>query len=56
MSRMSKERMDKAQEQLKTISAADYAKVKALAAIVRSLRSRGSPIRCDGDGPAPPVT
>src|SRR5215467_7715618 len=39
MSRMSKERMDKALEQLKTISEEDYAKVKALAAIVKPLRS-----------------
>lgn len=39
MSRMSKERMDKALEQLKTISEKDYDKVKALAAIVKPLRS-----------------
>jgi hypothetical protein len=31
--------MDKALEQLKTISAEDYAKVKALASIVKPLRS-----------------
>jgi hypothetical protein len=36
---MSKERMEKALEQLKTISKEDHAKVKALAAIVRPLRS-----------------
>jgi hypothetical protein len=39
MSRISKERMDKALEQLKTISQEDYTKVKALAAIVKPLRS-----------------
>src|SRR5215471_18633171 len=39
MSRMSKERMEKALEQLKAISREDYAKVKALAAIVKPLRS-----------------
>jgi len=39
MSRLSKERMAKALEQLKTISKDDYAKVKALANIVRPLRS-----------------
>jgi hypothetical protein len=36
---MSKERMEKALEQLKTISKEDHAKVKALAAIVKPLRS-----------------
>jgi esterase/lipase len=39
MSRMSKERMEKAPDQLKTISEENYAKVKALANIVRPLRS-----------------
>jgi len=39
MSQMSKERMEKALEQLKTISKEDYTKVKALAAIVKPLRS-----------------
>jgi uncharacterized protein len=39
MSRMPKERMEKALEQAKTISEEDYAKVKALANIVRPLRS-----------------
>ena len=39
MSRLSKERMDKALQQAETISEADYAKVKALAAIVRPIRS-----------------
>jgi hypothetical protein len=39
MSRISQERMDKALEQLKTISEEDYAKVKNLAAIVKPLRS-----------------
>lgn len=39
MSRMSRERMEKALEQLKVISEADHAKVKALANIVRPLRS-----------------
>ena len=39
MSRIPKERMEKALEQLKTISEEDYAKVKALAAIVKPLRS-----------------
>ncbi|MEC9368497.1 MAG: alpha/beta hydrolase, partial [Pseudomonadota bacterium] len=39
MSRMSKERMRKAEEQLKTISNEDHEKVKGLAAIVRPLRS-----------------
>src|ERR687892_301265 len=39
MSRMSKERMAKALEQLKTISKEDHAKVKNLAAIVKPLRS-----------------
>jgi hypothetical protein len=39
MSRISKERMDKALEQLKTISDEDYAKVKGLASIVKPLRS-----------------
>ncbi len=39
MSRMSKERMDAALEQRKTISEADYAKVQAIAEIVRPLRS-----------------
>ncbi len=39
MSRMSAERMEQALQQEKTISEADYAKVKALAAIVRPLRS-----------------
>jgi uncharacterized protein len=39
MSRMSKDRMEKALEQLKTISKDDYTKVKALAAIVKPLRS-----------------
>jgi hypothetical protein len=34
MSRISKERMEKALAQLKTISQADYAKVKSVAAIV----------------------
>ncbi len=39
MSRMSKERMDKALEQLKTISQEDHAKVKNIANIVKPLRS-----------------
>src|SRR5262245_41286859 len=39
MSRMSRERMDKALEQLQVISEADHAKVMALANIVRPLRS-----------------
>jgi hypothetical protein len=39
MSRISAERMAKAQEQLKTISKEDHAKVKAVANIVRPLRS-----------------
>ncbi len=39
MSRMSQERMDKAVQQLETISEEDYAKVKGLAEIVRPLRS-----------------
>ncbi|MGB2680117.1 MAG: alpha/beta hydrolase, partial [Candidatus Competibacter sp.] len=39
MSRMSAERMQKALEQLKTISEEDHAKVKGLANIVRPLRS-----------------
>jgi hypothetical protein len=39
MSRISKERMEKALEQLKTISKEDYAKVKNLANIVRPLQS-----------------
>ncbi len=39
MSRIPKERMEKALEQLKTISEEDYAKVKGLAAIVKPLRS-----------------
>lgn len=39
MSRISEERMEKALEQLKTISEEDYAKVKNLANIVRPLRS-----------------
>lgn len=39
MSRISKERMEKALEQLKTISPRDHAKVKAIANIVRPLRS-----------------
>jgi hypothetical protein len=39
MSRISKERMEKALEQLKTISGKDYTKVKAVAAIVKPLRS-----------------
>ena len=39
MGRISRERMDKALEQLKTISEEDYTKVKALAAIVKPLRS-----------------
>lgn len=39
MSRMSQERMAAAQEQLKTISPEDHAKVKGLAEIVRPLRS-----------------
>ena len=39
MSRMPKERMDKALEQLKTISGEDFAKVKGLANIVRPLRA-----------------
>ncbi len=39
MSRMPKERMDKALEQLKTISPEDHEKVKGLANIVRPLRS-----------------
>lgn len=39
MSRMSKERMEKALEQLKTISAEDYEKVKGIANVVRPLRS-----------------
>ena len=39
MGRISKERMAKAQEQLKTISSEDHAKVKYLANIVRSPRS-----------------
>jgi pimeloyl-ACP methyl ester carboxylesterase len=39
MSRMSEERMQKAQEQLQTISEQDYQKVKGLANIVRPLRS-----------------
>jgi pimeloyl-ACP methyl ester carboxylesterase len=39
MSRISEESMEKALEQLKTISEEDYAKVKALAAIVKPLRS-----------------
>jgi hypothetical protein len=39
MGRMSGSRMEKALEQLKVISEADHAKVKALANIVRPLRS-----------------
>lgn len=39
MPRISKERLAKALEQEKTISPADHEKVKALAAIVRPLRS-----------------
>ena len=39
MGRISEERMAKAQEQLKSISPEDYAKVKAIANIVRPLRS-----------------
>lgn len=39
MTRLSKDRMDKALAQLKIISEADHAKVKALAAIVRPIRS-----------------
>jgi pimeloyl-ACP methyl ester carboxylesterase len=39
MSRISKERMDKALEQLKTISKEDHAKVKNIANIVKPLRS-----------------
>ena len=39
MSRISAERMAKAQEQLKIISKEDHAKVKAIANIVRRLRS-----------------
>ena len=39
MGRISKERMAKALKQLKTIAAEDYAKVKALAGIVKPLRS-----------------
>lgn len=39
MSRISEERMGKALEQLKSISQEDYAKVKALAAIVKTPRS-----------------
>lgn len=39
MSRMPKERMDKALEQLKTISPEDHQKVKGLTNIVRPLRS-----------------
>ena len=37
MGRISKERMDKALEQLKSISDEDYAKVKGLASIVKPL-------------------
>ena len=39
MSRIPKERMEKALEQLKTISKEDHAKIKNLANIVRPLRS-----------------
>jgi len=39
MSRIPKERLEKAMEQLKTISKEDHAKVKGLANIVRPLRS-----------------
>ena len=39
MSRISEDRMERALEQLKTISKEDYAKGKALAAIVKPLRS-----------------
>ena len=39
MGRISKERTDKALEQLKTISEPDHAMVKALAAIVKPLGS-----------------
>jgi|SRR6187455_3327853 uncharacterized protein len=39
MSRIPKERLEKALEQLKTISEGDYAKVRAMAGIVRPLRS-----------------
>ena len=39
MSRIPQERMAKAKEQLESISEGDYAKVKALAAIVKPLRS-----------------
>ena len=39
MSRIPKERMEKALAQLKVISEEDYAKVKSLAAIVKPLRS-----------------
>lgn len=39
MSRIPKERMNKAQDQLKAISVEDYAKVKGLANIVKPLRS-----------------
>ena len=38
MGRISPERMAKAQEQLKSISPEDHAKVKAIANIVRPLR------------------
>jgi hypothetical protein len=39
MSRLSKERMEKALKQLEVISADDYAKVKNVASIVKPLRS-----------------
>ena len=39
MGRISNERMEKALEQLKTISAEDYAKVKGMVNVVRPFRS-----------------
>ncbi len=39
MGRISEERMAKAQEQLRTISPEDHAKVKAIASIVKPVRT-----------------
>jgi hypothetical protein len=43
MGRISNERMDKALEQLKTVSKKDHQKVKAIAGLVKSPRSFISP-------------
>lgn len=49
MSRISEERMSNALEQLKTISDADYAKIKGIVDVVRPFWRAVEHIRCRGN-------